>query len=284
MRNPLQTFSFSGEILMSYQISLASQTALVTGADSGIGEGIAYSMALAGANIIVNYVHNQEAAHRVIKRILNEGGNAIAVQADVSNEDQVKAMFHKACSQYGTVDILVSNAGLQDDSPFSEMTLDQWQHVLHVNLTGGFLCAREAAREFLRRGPVPERSNATGKIIFISSVHQVIPWAGHANYAASKGGIMLLMKTVAQELAPQRIRVNAIAPGAIKTDINRSAWQTPEEAAKLCRLIPYDRIGEPGDIGPVAVWLASDAADYVTGTTLYVDGGMLLYPGFRTGG
>jgi glucose 1-dehydrogenase len=269
---------------MSTQTDLAQQTALITGADSGIGEGIAYSMAAAGANVIVNYAHNEEAAHRVVKQIEDNGGNAIAAQADVSSEEQVTALFRKACSKYGTIDILVSNAGMQKDAPFAEMTLEQWQGVLNVNLTGGFLCAREAVREFLRRGPVPERSKATGKIIFISSVHQQIPWAGHANYATSKGGIMLLMKTIAQELAPQRIRVNAIAPGAIKTNINRSAWETPEEAEKLCELIPYDRIGEPADIGTVAAWLATDAADYVTGTTLYVDGGMLLYPGFRTGG
>lgn len=269
---------------MSTQTGLARQTALITGADSGIGKGIAYSMAAAGANIIVNYAHSEEAAHHVVKHIEDNGGKAIAAQADVSSEEQVTALFQKACATFGSIDILVSNAGLQKDAPFAQMTLEQWQGVLNVNLTGGFLCAREAVREFLRRGPAPDRSRATGKIIFISSVHQKIPWAGHANYATSKGGIMLLMKTIAQELAPQRIRVNAIAPGAIKTNINRSAWETPEEAAKLRELIPYDRIGEPADVGSVAAWLASDAADYVTGTTLYVDGGMMLYPGFRTGG
>jgi glucose 1-dehydrogenase len=164
------------------------------------------------------------------------------------------------------------------------MTLEQWNTVLAVNLTGAFLCARAAAREFLRRGVVPERSRAAGKIIFVSSVHEVIPWADHANYAASKGGIMLLMKSLAQELAPSKIRVNSIGPGAIKTNINRAAWEDPEAEAKLLKLVPYGRVGETGDIGPVAAWLASDEADYVTGTTLFIDGGMLLYPGFRTGG
>jgi glucose 1-dehydrogenase len=164
------------------------------------------------------------------------------------------------------------------------MTLAQWQKVIGINLTGAFLCAREAAREFIRRGVVPERSKAAGKIVFVSSVHEVIPWSGHANYAASKGGIMLLMKSVAQELAPHKIRVNSIGPGAIKTRINKSAWETPEAESELLKLIPYDRVGEPADIGKVAVWLASDESDYITGTTIFADGGMLLYPGFSTGG
>jgi glucose 1-dehydrogenase len=164
------------------------------------------------------------------------------------------------------------------------MTLDQWNTVIGVNLTGQFLCAREAIKEFLRRGPKPEKSKALGKIIHMSSVHQVIPWAGHANYAASKGGIHMLMQTIAQEFAPQKIRINAIAPGAIKTPINHDAWATPAAEAKLLELIPYGRIGDTDDIGKAAVWLASDDSDYVTGTTLFVDGGMTLFPGFSTNG
>jgi glucose 1-dehydrogenase len=179
---------------------------------------------------------------------------------------------------------VVNNAGLQRDAPFDEMTLEQWNTVIAVNLTGQFLCAREAIREFKRRGPRPEVSCATGKIIRISSVHELIPWAGHVNYAASKGGVMLLMKTLAQEVAPLKIRVNGIAPGAIRTPINAAAWSTPEAHDALLRLIPYKRIGEPEDIGRAAVWLASDAADYVVGTTIYVDGGMTLYPEFAAGG
>jgi len=264
--------------------SLIGQTALVTGASSGIGEAIAKALAAAGARVAVNYAHNREGARRVVEEITNQGGQALVVQADVSQEDQVFAMFEAIFREYGTVDILVSNAGVQKDAKFAEMTLDQWHFVLGINLTGAFLCAREAVKEFLRRGVVPERSRAAGKIIFTSSVHEVIPWAGHANYAASKGGINLLMKTLAQEMAPHRIRANSIAPGAIKTQINRSAWETPQAAAELLKLIPYGRLGEPEDIGSVAAWLASDEADYITGTTIFVDGGMLLYPGFRTGG
>ena len=263
---------------------LFNQTALVTGANSGIGQGIAIALGEAGANVIVNYVVKPEEADAVVEKIKSFGSNAIAIQADVSKEDQVVTMFQKAVSAFGTIDILVNNAGLQRDSKFHEMTLAQWQLVIDVNLTGQFLCAREAIKEFLKRGIVPERSIAAGKIICISSVHEVIPWAGHANYAASKGGIMLMMKSIAQEYAPQKIRINSICPGAIQTPINKSAWETPEALNSLLRLIPYQRIGQAADIGKTAVWLASDDSDYITGTSIFVDGGMTLYPGFSTNG
>lgn len=263
---------------------LKGLTALVTGANSGIGEAVAKALASEGAKVVVNYVTNEEEAKRVAQEIKAKNGAAIAIQADISKEDEVKAMFGKIYKEFGTVDILVSNAGIQRDADFVNMTLKQWQQVIDVNLTGGFLCAQEAAREFIRRGIVKEKSICAGKIIFISSVHEIIPWAGHVNYAASKGGIMLLMKSIAQELAPHKIRVNSIGPGAIKTPINKEAWVTPEAEKDLLRLIPYKRVGEPQDIATVAVWLASDESDYVNGTTIIVDGGMTLYPGFATGG
>ncbi|OHB67315.1 MAG: sugar dehydrogenase [Planctomycetes bacterium RBG_13_62_9] len=263
---------------------LAGQIALVTGASSGIGAEIAIAMGAAGAKVGVNYPFDKEPAGRVVSEITGSGGQAISLQADVSREDQVVKMFKTLIDEYGTIDILVSNAGIQKDSAFADMTLEQWMAVINVNLTGSFLCAREAAKEFLRRGVVPERSKAAGKIIFTSSVHEIIPWAGHANYATSKGGMMMLMKTIAQELAPMKIRANSIGPGAIETPINEKVWRDPQGAASMCRLIPYGRIGETKDVASVAVWLASDAADYITGTTIFVDGGMLLYPGFRTGG
>ncbi len=274
----------SKEMDMGKDKPLLDQTALVTGANSGIGKAVVKAMADAGANVVVNYIRNEEDALKVVDDIRSTGGKAIAIEADVSKEDQVVAMYKAMLERFGTIDILVSNAGLQRDAPFTEMSLDQWKLVLDVNLTGGFLCAREAAKEFLRRGVVPSRSKSAGKIIFTSSVHQTIPWAKHANYSSSKGGIMMLMKTIAQELAPHKVRVNSIAPGAIKTDINQDAWKDPEEEKQLKQLIPYNRVGATKDISPVAVWLASDDADYITGTTIYVDGGMLLYPGFRTGG
>jgi glucose 1-dehydrogenase len=269
---------------MGARLSLKGQKALVTGANSGIGEAVARSLADAGAAVVVNYVTHPEAAQKVVDDIKQAGGEAVAIEADVSKEDKVEAMFGKMFKLFGTIDILVNNAGLQKDAPFVEMTLDQWNTVIAVNLTGQFLCAREAVREFLRRGVVPNVSCAAGKIICMSSVHEVIPWAGHVNYAVSKGGVMQLMKSLAQEVAPHKIRVNSIAPGAIKTPINHAAWDTPEAEAKLLTLIPYGRVGVPEDIGKVTVWLASDESDYVHGATLFVDGGMTLYPGFATGG
>ena len=263
---------------------LKKQTCIVTGANSGIGRAVAVAMARDGANVVVNYVAGDEAAQQVVDEIRQMGGTAMAYKCDVSKEDQVIAMFQETVAAYGTVDILVNNAGLQRDANFHEMSLKDWQFVLDVNLTGQFLCAREAIREFLRRGPRPDVSVALGKIICMSSVHEVIPWAGHVNYAASKGGVMLMMKSLAQEYGPMKIRVNSIGPGAIKTPINRSAWETPEAEAKLLELIPYKRVGETSDIGAVAVWLASDESDYIHGTTIFVDGGMTLYPGFTENG
>jgi glucose 1-dehydrogenase len=266
------------------ETKLDGQRAIVTGANSGIGEAIARGLAEAGAAVIVNYVSDEPRAEKVVTDIRSAGGRALAVRADVSNEEDVQAMFRRAISEFGTIDIMVNNAGLQQDAPFHEMTLAQWRKVIDVNLTGQFLCAREAVREFLRRGVVPELSCSAGKIICVSSVHDVIPWAGHANYAASKGGVTMLMKTMAQELAMKKIRVNSISPGAIKTPINTAAWDTADAEAALLKLIPYYRVGEAHDIARAAVWLASDHSDYVTGATLYVDGGMTLYPEFRNGG
>jgi glucose 1-dehydrogenase len=263
---------------------LRGQKALVTGANSGIGLGVALALGRAGADVVVNYVSSDETAQQVVEEIKQSGGQAYAHKADVSKEDQVQAMFQRMFNEFGTIDILINNAGLQRDAAFDQMTLEQWNTVINVNLTGQFLCAREAVREFKQRGVVPEVSCAAGKIICISSVHEVIPWAGHVNYAASKGGVMLMMKSIAQEVAPYRIRVNSIAPGAIRTPINTVAWNTPEAYEDLMTLVPYKRIGETDDIGHAAVWLASDAADYVTGISLYIDGGMTLYPGFATGG
>lgn len=266
------------------QKPLAGQKALVTGANSGIGRSVALAFGRAGADVLVNYVTDEAAAQAVVEQIAREGSKACAYRADVSSEEQVDLMFDRMIRDWGTVDILVNNAGLQRDAAFQDMTLQQWTTVIGINLTGQFLCARAAIREFLRRGVVAEVSRAAGKIICMSSVHQEIPWAGHVNYAASKGGIKMLMESLAQEVAPHRIRVNGIAPGAIRTPINTAAWETQAAYQALMTLVPYGRIGEPDDIARAAVWLASDDSDYVVGTTLYVDGGMALYPGFAAGG
>ena len=263
---------------------LVGQKVLVTGANSGIGQAVAIAMGQAGADVVVNYVAGDDAANAVVETIKGFGVKAAAYQADVSNEDQVAAMFKRMMAEFGTIDILVANAGLQRDAAFTEMTLAQWNTVISVNLTGQFLCAREASREFKRRGVVPEVSRSAGKIICMSSVHELIPWAGHINYASSKGGMRMFMQSLAQELAPYKIRVNSIGPGATRTPINTVAWNTQEAYDKLMTLVPYGRIGEPEDIAQSAVWLASDHADYIVGTTLFIDGGMTLYPGFSTNG
>jgi glucose 1-dehydrogenase len=263
---------------------LKGQKALVTGANSGIGKAVALSLAHAGADVVVNFVSRPEAAEEVVKEASRCGANVYAHKANVANEAEVQAMFKKMIQEFGTIDILVNNAGLQKDAPIDQMSLADWQFVLDVNLTGQFLCSREAIREFKRRGVRKEVSCAAGKIVCMSSVHEVIPWAGHVNYAASKGGVMLMMKSIAQEVAPHRIRVNSVCPGAVRTPINMEAWGTPEAYRELMKLIPYKRIGEPDDIGRAVVWLASDDSDYIHGTSIFVDGGMTLYPGFETGG
>jgi len=280
---------------------LQGRRALVTGASSGIGRAIALAFGAAGARVVVNFHSSENAARQVVDGIAQQGGEAIAARGDVGKPDECVALFDAARRHFGGVDILVANAGIQRDAPFADMTLAQWREVIDVNLTGQFVCAQEAVRQFRRQrrdmrppdGAAGEQAQderprratrALGTIIFTNSVHQRIPWARHANYASAKGGLKLLMESLAQEVAHEGIRVNAIAPGAIRTEINRSAWQTRAAEAELLRLIPYGRVGIPEDIAKAALWLASDESDYVVGTTLFVDGGMTLYPAFREGG
>jgi glucose 1-dehydrogenase len=263
---------------------LKGQKALVTGASSGIGLAIARALGQAGADVVLNYYGGAEAAEKQAGEIEKQGHRAFAHRCDVSKESEVKSMFARVQREWGGLDILVNNAGIEMNAPFDEMTLDQWNRVLAVNLTGQFLCAREAVRMFKQHGVRPEISCAAGKIIGVSSVHDVIPWAGRVNYATSKAGALMMIKSLAQEVAPLRIRVNGVSPGAIRTPINEDAWKTPAAYDKLMELIPSKRIGKPEEIGRVVVWLASDESDYIHGTTIYVDGGMTLYPGFETGG
>jgi len=264
-------------------ISLDQQVAIVTGASSGLGAAAAKALAEAGAAVVVNYNRHAEPAERLVEQIHEAGGKAIAVGADVSKEAEVEKLFAMTLDTFGALDILVANSGLQKDAATVDLSLADWNTVIEVNLTGQFLCARAALRQFISQGPRPWVSRANGKIIHMSSVHQVIPWAGHVNYAASKGGIDLLMRSIAQEVGEQRIRVNSIAPGAIRTAINSQAM-SGEAERKLLELIPYGRVGEPDDVANAVVWLASDASDYIHGTTLFIDGGMSLYPGFRHNG
>lgn len=262
---------------------LQGQTALVTGGNTGIGKAIALAMGRAGANVAINYRTEHGALPEMIRTLEDTGSRGVGFQADVSDEEEVIAMFRQVVDEFGALDILVNNAGLQQDNPFEQMTLSQWRQVIDVNLTGQFLCTREAVNQFNRQGVDRQKSCAAGKVLCISSVHEWIPWAGHVNYASSKGGIGQFMKSVAQEVAHHKIRVNSIAPGAIKTKINADAWSTPEAKRELLKMIPYQRVGVPEDVARVAVWLVSDEADYITGASIVVDGGMSLYPGFSAG-
>ena len=264
--------------------TLKGYRTLVTGASSGIGQGVAIAFGRAGASVAVNYRSESDGADETVRQIEESGGTAFAVQADVSDPDAVTAMFAQVVERFGGLDVLVANAGLQQDADALEMSVDDWRKVIDVNLTGQFLCCQAAAKQFVAQGPGAGPARSAGSIICMSSVHDVIPWAGHVNYAASKGGIDMMMKTLSQEWGAKRVRVNAISPGAIKTPINEDAWSTPEAEAELLQLIPYGRVGVVEDIASAAVWLSGDGADYVTGTTLYVDGGMTTYPAFREGG
>jgi glucose 1-dehydrogenase len=260
------------------------RTILVTGASSGIGQGIAKAFGRAGANVIINYRSDEAGANDTLRAIAEGGGNGIVIKADVSKEDEVLSLFARGIETFGPIDVVINNAGIQQDSSFIDMTIEQWNKVISTNLTGYFLCAREAIRHFEDRPDGGPESKAKGNIIFMSSVHDIIPWSGHVNYASSKGGVLMLMKSLALEVAPKKIRVNAISPGAIATDINQEVWSDETKKKALMKLIPYKRIGLPEDVANAALWLASPESDYVTGTTIYVDGGMTLYPGFENNG
>lgn len=265
--------------------TLKDQVAVVTGSSSGIGRAVVIELAKRGAKVVINYRSSKAEAEEVLQEIEKDGGKAISVQADVSKSKDVEKLIKETLKAFDRIDIMVANAGIQVDAPFLEMTPEQWNQVINVNLTGQFLVTHAAAKQFVKQNPDSRKAEkAIGKIVCMSSVHDMIPWAGHVNYAASKGGVLMFMKSIAQELAPLKIRVNAISPGAIKTSINKEAWSTKKNLNALMELIPYKRIGQPEDVAKAVAWLVSDDADYVAGETLYVDGGMMLYPEFADNG
>jgi glucose 1-dehydrogenase len=266
--------------------NFSNQVVLITGASSGIGQACALHFGSLGATVIVHYNSSEQEARETLDKIKKSGGDGLTVQANVGVEAEVQALFKRAIDEYGQIHAVVSNAGMQVDAAFLDMTLDQWQKVIDVNLTGQFICTREAARHFVKQAKEkkPDSDKAIGKIVMMSSVHDIIPWAGHVNYAASKGGVLMLMKSLAQELAPHKIRVNAVSPGAIRTSINKELWSDEGKMKELMKLIPYKRIGTPEDVAKAIAWLCSDDSDYVNGETMYIDGGMTLYPEFSDNG
>ncbi|MGB3547576.1 MAG: glucose 1-dehydrogenase [Saprospiraceae bacterium] len=265
-------------------MKLTGQAAIITGSSSGIGRACALGLAREGVRVTINYHSDEQEGQLVVDEINAIGGAAILVQADVSKPDDVERMFNDTIHAFGRLDILVNNAGMQKDAALEDMTLEDWNRVINVNMTGQFICAQAAVRQFLKQGIDPEVSRAAGKIISINSVHDRIPWAGHINYATSKGGLRMMTETIAQEVAGRGIRVNSISPGAIATDINRSAWEKEADLKKLLTKIPYGRIGQGEDVANLCTFLCSDLSDYITGATIYIDGGMMLYPSFREGG
>jgi glucose 1-dehydrogenase len=252
---------------------LAGRRALVTGGDSGIGRGICFELASQGASVAVNHLGTSDEADRMVETIASAGGRAVAVQMDVSSEDDVKRAFAEAATAMGGLDLLVNNAGIEHPYELIDMPLEKWQQVIDVNLTGPFLCSREAAR-------IMRSNDARGAIVNITSVHEHIPWSRFSHYCASKGGLKLFAQTIAKELAPHGIRVVSVAPGAIATPINQAVLADPDERSAVEREIPVGRWGEVADVARAVSWVASDQADYVVGATLVVDGGMTLYAGF----
>jgi glucose 1-dehydrogenase len=252
--------------------SLKGRLALVTGANSGIGEAVTRRLAAAGAAVVVNYLSHPKEAKKIVAEIKSAGGQAMAIHADMSEEREIKAMFARIFRKFGAIDILVNNAGIENKSPFLDMRLEDWDQVMAVNLRATFLCSQLAARRMVKTGG--------GVIINISSVHQIIPWAGYAHYCASKSGLEMLMKTMALELAEKKVRVNNVAPGAIATPINETWLHDPVRRKQVLDLIPSRRIGQAEEVAGAVSYLVSDEAAYVTGTTLLIDGGMTLYSSF----
>ncbi|MFS0868818.1 glucose-1-dehydrogenase [Paenibacillus xylanilyticus] len=255
---------------------LQGQTVVITGASTGLGEAMARRFGEEKANVVINYYSNNQNVQPIIDEIKLQGGQAIGVQGDVSKEEDVKKLVQAAHEHFGSLDIMINNAGIENEVPSEKLSLADWKRVIDVNLTGTFLGCREAVDYMLEH-------NIKGRIINISSVHEVIPWPHFLHYAASKGGVKMMTETLALEFAPSGIRVNSIAPGAINTPINAVKFANPVLRASVEDLVPLGYIGKPEEIAAVAVWLSSTESSYVTGITLIADGGMTKYPSFQGG-
>ncbi|WHY70798.1 glucose-1-dehydrogenase [Fictibacillus enclensis] len=256
---------------------LEGKVVVITGSTTGIGKACAQRFAKEKAKVVINYLSDKgKELEELLQELRDLGGEAIGVQADVTKEEDVKRMIQETVKTFGTLDVFINNAGIENEVPSHELSLDDWNKVISTNLTGQFLGCREAIDYFLKH-------NIQGNIINMSSVHEIIPWPHFVHYAASKGGVKLMTQTLAMEYAPKKIRVNAIGPGAINTPINAEKFADPGKKADVEKLIPMGYIGEPEEIASVAVWLASKESKYVTGHTLVADGGMTLYPSFQAG-
>jgi len=253
-------------------MKLQDKVAIVTGSATGIGKAIVTEMAREGAAVVIDYVGDSKLANGVVQNIQKAGGKALAIEADVSNPDQVNKLVQQTIQTMGHLDILVNNAGLEYKHPFTEFPFDLWQKVIAVDLTGPFLCAQAAAKEMIRQGK-------GGRILNISSVHEDITMPTNAPYCAAKGGLRMLMRTIAVELAPYKITVNNIAPGAIFTPIDADVEADQKMESVLMAEIPLGRWGKPEEVAGLATFLASDAAAYCTGSTFVIDGGMMRQSG-----
>ena len=258
-------------------ITLKGKRALVTGGNSGIGAAVVRALADAGAKVAINYLVHPESTQTIIKEIQSKNGEAISIQSDVSDPNAVAQMFEQIDKEWGSMDILINSAGIDGSRAFAwEAEISAWQKVIEVNLLGSFYNSREALKRM-----IPQKS---GVILNVSSVHEIVAWSGYSAYTASKAAIGMMTKTLAQEAAPYGVRVLSIGPGAIKTPINKNVWSDPNSLSDLLEKIPLNRLGEPEDIAQMVVVLVSDVASYITGRTIYVDGGMTDYPDFSHGG
>ncbi|GGO00730.1 glucose-1-dehydrogenase [Saccharibacillus kuerlensis] len=255
---------------------LEGKTAIVTGAATGLGKAIAMRLGREKANVVINYHSNREGVDEMIEEIEQAGGKAIEVQASAAEEEGVKKLIQAAHDTFGSLDIMINNAGKENEVESHKMPLEDWNSVIQLNLTGYFLGSREAISYMLEH-------NIKGTVINMSSVHEIIPWPHFVHYAASKGGVKMMTETLALEYAPKGIRVNSIGPGAINTPINQEKFEDPEQKKQVESMIPMGYVGEPEEIAAVAAWLASSESSYVTGITLFADGGMTKYPAFQGG-
>jgi glucose 1-dehydrogenase len=253
-------------------MQLEQKVAVITGSDSGIGRAIAIEFAREGASVVINYAHAQDKAEEVHQTITSNGGKAIVIQADISQYQQATHLIQQAVEQFGKLDILVNNAGMEIHSPFLDVTEEQYDRVLSIDLKGPFFCAQLAAREMVKR-------KIAGRIINISSVHEDLPMPQNVPYCCAKGGLRMLMRTICLELAPYGITVNNIGPGAVDTPIDADVKADPKKWQALLDEIPLHRVGQPEEIAKLAVYLASDASSYVTGSTFFIDGGLMRNTG-----